>query len=801
MVGASKILTVSYGTFSCTLEGFDDPFSTMRGIAEYFRDLAADDRYFGAEPPTPDAEMLHRIAQAEVERRVEARVSDEGIVLRQVEKQPDPQPAPSAKQPAPEAYADDDDNMFADLGDADDEAEATSAAFASPARDSSVAAKLSRIRAVVSGNAEAQKAEFSGPIEDAFADIGEDEDDNLARALADDIGAEPGASETAEVAAEAEPVPAPEPELEPEPEAEAEPVAAAEPEHGAPVAEAAPEETPLEETPLAETPAEPAPYAGPFGETPIDPYAAAPAAPAAVQPAAYEMPAYDMPAAAESDLTHAADMSAATEAEEAADLMALDGMGAAAQDEAETLATAEEEANLWAEPADAFAPVSEDAAGDDADDDPAFGAELSAADEDDDDDGPRLDDEKLGLAARIIQLKRAAMGDDTAIHAAEDEDDDEDLDDIRTPVARDITLMDDDEFDSVFAEADDADDDDTGMAASEDDLDDDFDAEDDDDDDDSNKLEAGLDIDFDLDDPYAPEEPAAATPDEAVEDDDMAATPAAQGRDGLAAMIAEAVTGRDDDADEDEDEDDADDAPEGDGAQRLATFEPEKTGEAAFDRILEQTNSRMDDSEGNRRRSAIAHLKAAVAATKADRLMKRKRQPEEEAAEEQSQYRDDLAQVVRPRRAEAGDDATRDARPEIAEAPSPLVLVSEQRVDADDIAPRRVSSETIDPELEAEANGGFRAFAEKMGATELPDLLEAAAAYSAFVEGQREFSRPQLMRRVAHVEPGGEGFTREAGLRSFGQLLRQGKIQKLKRGQFTITEDTRFNPEARIAGE
>ena len=103
-----------------------------------------------------------------------------------------------------------------------------------------------------------------------------------------------------------------------------------------------------------------------------------------------------------------------------------------------------------------------------------------------------------------------------------------------------------------------------------------------------------------------------------------------------------------------------------------------------------------------------------------------------------------------------------------------------------------------EPALPDQSDGeGFSAFAAAQGAHALPELLEAAAAYMADVEGRDQFSRPMLMHKLREVEA--EGFSREEGLRSFGQLLRSGKLQKLKGGRFTVTDSTEYRPAARNA--
>lgn len=585
MTGASKILTVSYGTFSCTLEGFDDPFSTMRSIAEYFRDLAADDRYFGAEPPTPDAAMLHRIAERSQPGRIEAQVNEDGVLLRQ---------ADAAQQPAPVAAV-----APVQVATPTPAPTPTPAAVAAPV-PGTVADKLSRIRAVVARSG----GDLGGYMDDDTGGTPE---------FAPDVAPESAANATG--APKAAPL-----QLET-------PVVPTTPEDGYQDED---DDIPsvLKTTAEVEPETPPAPAGDQSMDTPPAPEAQADPGP---------------------ETSHAEDV-----VEDEAD--ALSAKIAALR----VNSAASEQANLKAEAEalEAARAQSQDAADVPADDLPGSDdSTLQAADQ-------------SAVETLIVDAPSDPDGHDSTI----------DLSQASQP--------------------------DTQIAAS----------------------AAAL----DESDPAGVPTPAVAR------------------------------------------------------------------GDVAVDRILEKTNTEMNEHEGSRRRSAIAHLKAAVAATRADGGRVAEGSAEANAM---SQFREDLAKAVRPQRPSANPSGHRDTRPTLTTGASPLMLVSSLRVDGNEtgqpqaaIRPRRVanSDESDDAdtsEPEAPAAVDFAAFVAQQDARELPELMEAAAAYATHVEGRPHVTRPLVMSRVLEQK---SGLKREDALRTFGRLLRDGRIIRIKRGRFAVAEDTRF---------
>ncbi|MHA6262670.1 chemotaxis protein CheA [Arenibacterium sp. CAU 1754] len=751
MVQNNKILTVSYGTFSCTLEGFDDSFGTMKAIAEYFRDLAADDRYFGAEPPQPDADMLARIAQREISRQVEARQdTGGGFVLRAADAAAPAAlatvatasaaaataaPAAEAVETQTEARAEepeaaDSHALISDVVDktrvntdeaADQPAAQDDIPVAEPVAEvgtpgDSIAAKLQRIRAVVSRN-EAQKgAEFT---EDEHADA-------FVAAAVSDLNDALDADD-----------------------------------------QMAMDEAP--ETDIA-------------ADREMD--------------AAFDR--YDddddnfEDVVAQDDLTEDQDLDDADFDDDAHDLA-----GQVAEIEEEIEEDTEEDTEVAAQPADVLADDDYDEDYEDVNgladqeapaefQDVIEEAPQALADEDYDDDG---DDADLGSALAAVA---EAMHSDDAI-----EEDTVDAEPASKAPGMDLSqfmIRDEDDLDAaveveqevgILTRLDDQDLDDDDIDVSDLSGDepeearllkikrDDFDVAFDDgaDDDLTSEDEATLmrelaGMENDIADDYSDEEVDAAVSAVEMSDDDDYEDEIADHAHATLPPVA-------DEADED------------------------------LSRLMAAAEAKMDAPENSTSRETYSHLRAAVAAAEAER----------DAGgdvgdhAEDDAYREDLASVVRPRRPVA-NAAARPQRPMADTRPAPLKLVAEQRVDAEaakashgPIRPRRVSAakiETTEADLDDAGEGGFKAFAADMGATDLPDLLEAAAAYMSFVEGRDQFSRPQLMNKVRQVET--SDFNREDGLRSFGQLLREGKIEKTGGGRFTASGDIGFRPDERAAG-
>ena len=226
--------------------------------------------------------------------------------------------------------------------------------------------------------------------------------------------------------------------------------------------------------------------------------------------------------------------------------------------------------------------------------------------------------------------------------------------------------------------------------------------------------------------------------------------------------------------------------PSGDATARPRRDASLDTPQNDMSRLIEQTNKQLAEPDNSRRRNALAHLRAAVAATMADKSLVKSKSNEAADA-----YRDDLAQVVRP---------TRPTKPN-AENPMPLRLVAEQRIDVAPKAeapqaPARVQAQA--KTAQSETFETFAAYADHVGAHSLPQKLEAAAAYLTQVKGIESFSRPQVMRTVMASE--GENFERDESLRNFARMIKDGKIVRSEQGMCGITENLGYRLEDRKTG-
>lgn len=732
MMNNNKILTVSYGTFSCTLEGFDDSFGTMKAIAEYFRDLSSEDRYFGAEPAQPDAEMLAHIAQKEISRRVEARQQDGQIVLSA--QTPEDPAAPAQPAPAPEA-AETPKAPAAPQPQVSSTAAGPSVVSTSfaPRRPKEISAYYDAYRINALKSAEAEAA----PAPQAEAAAPRDE------VVSRDVAA-PKPEATQAEAAPASAAPAPEVDIVPgQPDEDVEAFFA---------------DSPRNEVTVDDQDAEIQPVAAPVVDSiaaklqRIRAVVANQDAPAAPQPQVFddedtidaEDSTDDVIANAINDIQGALDADDTVE-----DIAQSSDLEAEAEEDVAAAQESEEQ--------------HEDVAADEVEEADAAQVDADETGEAEEDTAPR---------GRVLKVKRADI--DRAIAEGELEEVEEDapavLEQPEKPALRiqrdpESTLSDEDEEDLArelaeleatlsSAAADtltDAPEEAEEAVADEDDAPEEETAEEDSQED--TAQEETLDIDVSEDD--AEEVQAEVQADTAAEPEAEAPKAAPQRR-SLPTL-------------------DADSGPD-------------------MNRLLAETDNQMDEPEAATRRDAITHLRAAVAAKKADMALG----APDAAERENNAYRSDLAEVVKPRRPASTTARTeRPAEPR----PAPLKLVAAQRIDTDQprnvapVRPRRVAAVAPAPVPQA---GGFAEFAEEMGATQLPDLLEAAAAYMAFVEGMDDFSRPQLMNTVR--QGGAEDFSREEGLRSFGQLLRTGKLQKLEGGRFKASEQIGFQPDARAAG-
>lgn len=79
--GGERRLSVSYGAFSCTLEGYENPLAIVEALTDRFRAVTSAEPRFALAPPPLDMDMLRQIAEAELRRQVEAGLLDAATIV------------------------------------------------------------------------------------------------------------------------------------------------------------------------------------------------------------------------------------------------------------------------------------------------------------------------------------------------------------------------------------------------------------------------------------------------------------------------------------------------------------------------------------------------------------------------------------------------------------------------------------------------------------------------------------------------------------------------------------------------
>jgi len=778
MVQSNKVLTVSYGTFSCTLEGFEDSFDTMKAIAEYFRDLAADDRYFGAEPPQPDTEMLARIAEREVSRHVEARREGSGFVLRAAEvaapaaletaQAVQEQPAPAPQAEAPEQ--------------APAEVQAEAPEQAAPEVTEPDQAEADQLEETLEVEPSAQE---EAPAEDAFSE----QDLAEADVAEPDVEADAAEPEIEEVI---------EPEAEREPEVEVESFMAG-------IEAAVKEQDEFEEEVVAEDLEEEIAAEEIATAEPVAPRAApAPDSIAAKLQRIRAVVSRNEQVAIEADYSedeHSEDAFSAAQPDAPLEETAEDAAEDAIEDSFEDAIADTAEGSTEDKAEDLHAPAETETETETAADLPEETHEDTA--------GNAVDPMMARRAARLQRrLARAQLAGDAekvaeieaALEALTAPAPEGHHDEAAHGIAADDEALFADLDRALKARAGEpaenilADDPDEGY---EEDGEDDYAAV-------AEALEPRVMMvkHAKAQEAEQPRDPAPVVPSVDLPPSTLQPDDEAELMRELAEVEAE-LRGEAAKAQAPEQAEPApEEAPHVDAAP--AEEEAERKSRAAksdLSRLMAAADEKLEAPEATTTREAYSHLRAAVAATRAERSAGGS---VGDSADTEA-YRDDLARVVQPRRPKPAGAHTRRPTAPDQQRPAPLKLVAEQRIDevaeiaakSGPVHPRRVSAQVEAP-APTTPDESFVAFAENMGVQELPELLEAAAAYMQFVEGRDQFTRPQLIHKAREAVEG--EFSREDGLRAFGTLLREGKILKTENGRFIAAHDIGFQPASRAAG-